>query len=58
MINEIKKMPTDVLVALAFVVALLILGMIWLPWFVIPFVILVVGIVSVMRIAHWFKYER
>jgi hypothetical protein len=58
MMNEIKKMPKDVLGALVFVAVLVILGMIWLPWFVIPFVVLVVGIVSVMRIAHWFKYER
>lgn len=58
MMNEIKKMPKDVLAALVFVAVLVILGMIWLPWFVIPFVVLVVAIVSVMRIAHWFNYER
>ena len=58
MMNKFKNMPWSVLLAVAFLAILLIIGMIWLPWVVIPFVILIAVAASIGRIAHWLQFER
>lgn len=58
MINKLKEMPASVLVAFGFLASLVVLGAVYVPWIVIPLLVLLAIAASVFRIIHRINFER